>query len=75
MSRLDPTRPDAMRPDAESLRGKVVLVTGSGHGLGASLARTVAGSRARVERNGCTARASMNVAPGDVSPRRAAAAR
>ena len=48
MSRPDPSRSDPMRPDAESLRGKVVLVTGSGHGLGASLARAVAGSRARV---------------------------
>src|SRR5262245_20348273 len=48
MSRPDPNRSDVSRPDAESLRGKVVLVTGSGHGLGASLARAVAGSRARV---------------------------
>ena len=48
MSRPDPSRLDAMHPDAESLRGKVVLVTGSGQGLGASLARAVAGSRARV---------------------------
>jgi 3-oxoacyl-[acyl-carrier protein] reductase len=39
---------DVSRPDAESLRGKVVLVTGSGHGLGAALARAVALTRARV---------------------------
>src|SRR3954463_15530605 len=49
MSRPDAPRSDPpSRPDAESLRGKVVLVTGSGHGLGAALARAVAGSRARV---------------------------
>jgi 3-oxoacyl-[acyl-carrier protein] reductase len=48
MSRSDASRSEPTRPDAESLRGKVVLVTGSGHGLGAALARAVAGSRARV---------------------------
>lgn len=48
MSRPDGSRIDASRPEAESLRGRVVLVTGSGHGLGAALARTVAGARARV---------------------------
>jgi NAD(P)-dependent dehydrogenase (short-subunit alcohol dehydrogenase family) len=48
MSRPDASRSDLTRPDAESLRGKVVLVTGSGHGLGAALARAVAGSGARV---------------------------
>ncbi|HEV7503120.1 MAG TPA: SDR family NAD(P)-dependent oxidoreductase [Vicinamibacteria bacterium] len=48
MSRPDGSRTDANGPEAESLRGKVVLVTGSGHGLGAALARAVAASRARV---------------------------
>src|SRR5688572_19683493 len=45
MSRPDVSRSDVTSPEAESLRGKVVLVTGSGHGLGAALARTVAGGR------------------------------
>ena len=45
MSRSDVSRSDVTSPEAESLRGKVVLVTGSGHGLGAALARTVAGPR------------------------------
>jgi 3-oxoacyl-[acyl-carrier protein] reductase len=34
--------------DAETLRGRVVLVTGSAHGLGASLVRAAASRRARV---------------------------
>ena len=48
MSRTEASRSDLTGLDAESLRGKVVLVTGSGHGLGAALARAVAGNRARV---------------------------
>jgi NAD(P)-dependent dehydrogenase (short-subunit alcohol dehydrogenase family) len=36
------------RTDLESLRGRVVLVTGSGRGLGASLVRSLAAQRARV---------------------------
>jgi NAD(P)-dependent dehydrogenase (short-subunit alcohol dehydrogenase family) len=36
------------RTDLESLRGRVVLVTGSGRGLGASLVRCLAAQRARV---------------------------
>src|SRR3954470_21166481 len=48
MSRSDVSRSDVTSPEAESLRGKVVLVTGSGHGLGAALARSVAAARARV---------------------------
>jgi 3-oxoacyl-[acyl-carrier protein] reductase len=43
MSRADASHPGVTSPQAESLRGKVVLVTGSGHGLGAALARQVAG--------------------------------
>src|SRR5688572_677981 len=34
--------------DAETLRGRVVLVTGSAYGLGASLVRAAADRRARV---------------------------
>src|SRR5258708_32689260 len=68
MSRLDASRPDAATPDAESLRGKVVLVTGSGHGLGAALARAVAGSRARVVIN-CRADRTRAEALGEEIPR------
>jgi NAD(P)-dependent dehydrogenase (short-subunit alcohol dehydrogenase family) len=39
---------DMVREDAEAIRGKVVLITGSGRGLGATLARACADRRARV---------------------------